>query len=74
MSVVNPYARELTFPDSHDADAAGSHEVSDTHPRDCALLHQHQRPDPQDRPWRGKTVSYIEVTLDDIDIGEPARA
>ena len=66
LFVVNPYARELTFLDSQTR-ARRDHTKYLTLIRSIALLHQHQRP-VKTIPHRGRTVSYIEVTLSDIEI------
>jgi len=64
LTVVNPYARALTFMDGqtrtrrdHTKYLALIHSI--------ALLHQWQRP-PKKVEHRGKTIEYIEATLDDI--------
>ena len=64
LTVVNPYARALTFIDGqtrtrrdHTKYLALIHSI--------ALLHQWQRP-PKTVEHRGKTIEYIEATLDDI--------
>jgi hypothetical protein len=64
LTVVNPYARALTFMDGqtrtrrdHTKYLALIHSI--------ALLHQWQRP-PKTVEHRGKTIEYIEATLDDI--------
>lgn len=62
--VVNPYARGLTFLDSQTR-TRRDHTKYLTLIRAIALLHQHQRPH-KTTTHRGKTVEYIEVTLDDI--------
>ncbi len=62
--VVNPYARELTFLDSQTR-TRRDHTKYLTLIRSIALLHQHQRPH-KTVEHRGRTVEYIEVTLDDI--------
>jgi DNA primase catalytic core len=64
LSVVNPYARELTFLDSQTR-TRRDHVKYLTLIRSIALLHQHQRPLRQTL-YRGKPIEYIEVTLDDI--------
>jgi hypothetical protein len=66
LFVVNPYARELTFLDSQTR-TRRDHTKYLTLIRSIALLHQHQRP-VKTIPHRGRTVSYIEVTLSDIEI------
>ena len=62
--VANPYARELTFHDSQTR-TRRDHMKYLTLIRSIALLHQHQRPR-KTVEHRGRTVEYIEVTLDDI--------
>jgi DNA primase len=64
MFVVNPYARELTFFDSQTR-TRRDHVKYLTLIRSIALLHQYQRP-VKTATRNGKTVEYIEVTLDDI--------
>jgi DNA primase len=64
MFVVNPYARELTFLDSQTR-TRRDHVKYLTLIRSIALLHQYQRP-VKTATRNGKTVEYIEVTLDDI--------
>jgi hypothetical protein len=65
LFVANPYARELTFLDSHTR-ARRDHVKYLTLIRSIALLHQHQRP-VKTATHRGKTIDYIEVTLADIE-------
>jgi DNA primase len=62
--VANPYARELTFLDAQTR-TRRDHMKYLTLIRSIALLHQHQRPR-KTIEHRGRTVEYIEVTLDDI--------
>lgn len=62
--VANPYARELTFLDSQTR-TRRDHMKYLTLIRAIALLHQHQRPH-RTVEHRGRTVEYIEVTLNDI--------
>ena len=62
--MVNPYARELTFPDAQTR-TRRDHMKYLTLIRAIALLHQHQRPR-KTVEHRGRAVEYIEVTLDDI--------
>ncbi len=62
--VVNPYARELTFLDSQTR-MRRDHLKYLTLIRSIALLHQYQRP-VKTANHNGKSVEYIEVTLDDI--------
>lgn len=66
IAVVNPYAKELTFPDSLTR-TRRDHMKYLTLIRAVALLHQHQRP-VRTTTWRGKTLEYIEVTPGDIAI------
>jgi DNA primase catalytic core len=66
LFVANPYARELTFLDSRTR-MRRDHTKYLTLIRAIALLHQHQRP-VHTTEHRGRTVSYIEVTLADIEI------
>jgi DNA primase catalytic core len=66
LFVANPYARELTFLDSRTR-MRRDHTKYLTLIRAIALLHQHQRP-VKTTVHRGRTVSYIEVTLSDIEI------
>ena len=72
MLVVNPYARELTFLDSQTR-TRRDHMKYLTLIRSIALLHQHQRPH-KTTVHRGQTLEYIEVTKDDIAIGQSSRA
>jgi hypothetical protein len=64
LAVVNPYAEHLTFLDDRTR-LRRDHEKYLTLIDAIALLHQHQRPI-QSVPHNGETLSYIEVTLDDI--------
>ncbi|WP_080507502.1 DNA primase [Bryobacter aggregatus] len=66
IAVVNPYAKELTFPDSLTR-TRRDHMKYLTLIRAVALLHQHQR-SVRTTTWRGKTLEYIEVTPGDIAI------
>jgi DNA primase catalytic core len=66
LLVANPYARELTFLDDKTR-TRRDHLKYLTLIRSIALLHQHQRP-VKTVEHNGITVSYIEVTLDDIAI------
>ena len=66
LFVANPYARELTFLDSQ-IRTRRDHTKYLTLIRSIALLQQYQRPI-QTATHRGKTVSYIEVTVTDIEI------
>jgi len=61
LLVANPYARDLTFLDSRTR-MRRDHIKYLTLIRSIALLHQHQRPVKTERG-----VSYIEVTLEDIE-------
>jgi len=64
LSVVNPYARRLTFIDDRTRtrrDHLKYLTLIDT----IALLHQYQRPI-KENVHHGKTISYIEVTVNDI--------
>lgn len=62
--VANPYARELTFLDSQTR-TRRDHVKYLTLIRAIALLHQYQRQH-KTIEHRGRTVEYIEVTLNDI--------
>jgi DNA primase catalytic core len=64
--VANPYARELTFLDRQTR-TRRDHMKYLTLIRSIALLHQWQRPH-KTVEHRGRSVEYIEVTLDDIAI------
>jgi DNA primase catalytic core len=64
MSVVNPYARELTFNDGQTR-TRRDHTKYLTLIRSIALLHQWQRPR-KTVDHRGRPVEYIEVTVQDI--------
>ena len=64
MLVANPYARELTFFDNQTR-SRRDHVKYLTLIRTIALLHQYQRPT-QTVTHNGKSVPYIEATLDDI--------
>jgi DNA primase catalytic core len=64
VPVVNPYARELTFRDSQTR-TRRDHMKYLTLIRSVALLHQHQRPR-KTVEHNGRTVEYIEVTVNDI--------
>jgi hypothetical protein len=66
LFVVNPRARELTFPDSLTR-TRRDHMKYLTLIRAIALLHQHQRPI-QTTLWHGKNIEYIEATHADIAI------
>ena len=65
LSVVNPYARELTFPDNLTR-TRRDHTKYLALINSITLLHQHQRPF-RTATRRSQTISYIEVTLDDIE-------
>ena len=64
VSVVNPYARELTFHDSQTR-TRRDHMKYLTLIRSVALLHQHQR-QRKTVEHNGRAVEYIEVTVNDI--------
>jgi DNA primase catalytic core len=64
VPVVNPYARELTFRDNQTR-TRRDHMKYLTLIRSVALLHQHQRPR-KTVQHNGRTVEYIEVTVNDI--------
>ena len=64
LFVVNPRARELTFPDSFTR-TRRDHMKYLTLIRAIALLHQHQRTDP-DRALAWQELEYIEATPADI--------
>ena len=64
VSVVNPYARELTFNDGQTR-TRRDHTKYLTMIRTIALLHQYQRPR-KTTDHRGRPVEYIEVTVEDI--------
>lgn len=66
LLVANPYARELTFLDDKTR-TRRDHMKYLTLIRAIALLHQYQRP-LKTASYQGKNISYIEVTLDDIEI------
>ncbi len=65
LSVVNPYARKLTFPDSLTR-TRRDHTKYLTLINSITLLHQYQRLVKTSPDHRGRNVSYIEVTQDDI--------
>src|SRR6185312_2155510 len=65
LYVANPYARELTFPD-HQTRTRRDHTKYLALIRSIALLHQYQRP-VKTLLHRGKEISYIDVTLSDIE-------
>ena len=64
--VANPYARDLTFLDSQTR-TRRDHLKYLTLIRSIAMLHQYQRP-VKTTLHHGKTVEYIEVTLEDIEM------
>ena len=64
VSVVNPYARELTFHDGQTR-TRRDHTKYLTMIRSIALLHQWQRPR-KTVDHRGRAVEYIEVAISDI--------
>jgi DNA primase catalytic core len=72
IAVVNPYALGLTFLDGQTR-TRRDHTKYLTLIRSIALLHQHQRPR-QTVEHQGKTVEYIEVTLDDIAVANRLTA
>ncbi len=65
LAVVNPFARDLTFPDSLTR-TRRDHTKYLTLISAIALLHQYQRPEKTAPDHRGRNVSYIEVTRSDI--------
>ncbi len=65
LSVVNPFALDLTFPDSLTR-TRRDHTKYLTLINSITLLHQHQRP-VKTETRHGRTVSYIEVTRSDIE-------
>jgi DNA primase catalytic core len=72
ISVVNPYARSLTFHDGQTR-TRRDHTKYLTLIHAIALLHQHQRPR-LTREHRGKPFEYIEATLNDIAIANRLTA
>lgn len=64
LAVVNPYAEQLTFLD-HQTRTRRDHEKYLTLIDVVALLHQHQRPI-KTVSHSGRTLEYLEATLDDI--------
>jgi hypothetical protein len=66
LTVVNPYAKELTFPDARTRSRRDQMKYLILI-RAIALLHQYQRPMKTAAQY-GKTLSYIEATLDDIEL------
>ena len=65
IMVVNPYAENLTFLDSRLRSRRDQIKYL-TLIRSIALLHQYQRPIKKTQ-FQGEEISYIEVTLEDID-------
>jgi DNA primase catalytic core len=65
LTVVNPYAKELSFPDSMTRSRRDQMKYLI---RAIALLHQYQRPIHEVATHGQKTISYIEATLDDIEL------
>jgi hypothetical protein len=65
LFVANPYACELTFPDSL-IRTRRDHAKYLTLIRAIALLHQHQRP-VKKAQQSGRTIEYIDVEQDDIE-------
>ncbi len=65
LAVVNPYSDALTFIDDRTR-TRRDHEKYLTLIDSIALLHQHQRT-VKNIAYEGKTLSYVEVTLDDIE-------
>jgi hypothetical protein len=66
LSVVNRFARELTFLDTQ-IRTRRDHEKYLTMIDSLALLHQHQRPI-QRQEVEGETVEYVEVEISDIEV------
>jgi DNA primase catalytic core len=66
LTVVNPYARQLTFPDTATR-TRRDHMKYLALIRAIALVHQHQRAI-QTTTHRGEAKEYIEATLDDIEV------
>ena len=64
--VANPFARNLTFLDSQTR-TRRDHLKYLTLIRSIAMLHQYQRP-VKTTVHHGKTIEYIEVTIEDIEI------
>jgi DNA primase len=64
--VANPFARDLTFLDSQ-IRTRRDHLKYLTLIRSIAMLHQYQRP-VKNTAHNGKTVEYIEVTLEDVEM------
>ncbi len=65
LAVVNPYSDALTFIDDRTR-TRRDHEKYLTLIDSIALLHQHQRP-VKNIAHEGKTLRYVEVTLEDIE-------
>jgi DNA primase len=72
VPVANPYARRLTFLDGQTR-TRRDHTKYLTLIRSIALLHQYQRPR-RAAEQQGKTLEYIEVTLDDIAVANRLTA
>jgi hypothetical protein len=66
LAVVNPYGRDLTFPDTATR-MRRDHTKYLALIRAIALVHQHQR-EIKTMMHRGQPKAYIEATLDDIEI------
>ncbi len=66
LSVVNPYAEQLTFPD-HRTRMRRDHTKYLGLIETIALLHQYQRP-VQEVEHRGAKLRYVEVTREDIEL------
>jgi DNA primase len=66
LAVVNPYARELSFPDSQTR-LRRDHLKYLALIRSVTLLYQYQRPT-QSRVSHGRTIQYIESTREDIEL------
>jgi len=66
LTVINPYSERLTFLDDRTR-LRRDHEKYLTLIDTITLLHQHQRPIKHVQ-HDGKTLSYIEVSLEDIDV------
>jgi len=66
LAVINPYADQLTFLDDKTR-TRRDHEKYLTLIDSIALLHQYQRP-VQTIEHNGKSIDYVEVTLDDIEV------
>ena len=64
IEVLNPYAPSLTFPSTRTRNRR-DHEKYLTLIDSIALLHQHQRPRGR-HEVSGRTIEYVEATLDDI--------